>query len=298
MIAVTVAEIGAALAALVGVSRALALRRARRSRSMRPTHPVGADGVTVGAETLRLQGTDDRGLLIVHGFNDTPQSVAKLARALHERGWTVVAPLLPHHGRVDGENAREGTSNGWIAAARAEWAALRAKAPRAVLAGQSMGGAIAAILAAEEAPAALVLLAPYFAMGRLARVLSAMWPITGIALPVIASNPTRGLRDPAARAGSLAAGEFTPRMSNELRQVVNRAHPLLPQLRVPTLMMQGRADYRIPSASAQRAFDRLGSGDKTLAWVDNVGHVLAADSAAADVCAQVGAWLDTRIPPR
>jgi carboxylesterase len=296
MSAAAVALIGGAAAILSAIARTAVLRRVRRAVAAHPVHVAAQDGVILGAEGLRLHGAGDRGVLLLHGFNDTPQSVASLARGLHLLGWTVFVPRLSHHGRADGENSREGTAAAWIAGARDEWIALRAHVPRVVLAGQSMGGAIAAILAVEDAPAALVLLAPYVAMGRVARTLAAVWPITSIVLPAVLSDPTRGIRDPVARTRSLAGRQFTPRMLNELRRVVNRADAALPLLTVPTLMIQGRTDYRIPSGSAQRAFDRLGCRDKTLVWVDNVGHVLAADSGAAEVCARAAEWLDERIP--
>src|SRR5262249_48259869 len=155
--------------------------------------------------------------------------------------------------------------------------------PRAVLAGQSMGGAIALILAEDAAPAAMVLLAPYIEMGWMARTLATIWPLTSVVLPRLLSDPNRGLQDPAARAASLGAGYFTPRRLNELRHVAARSRAAAANVSCPVLMLQGRTDYRIPSASAQRTFSRLASTDKELVWIDNVGHVMAADTAPVDI---------------
>ena len=102
----------------------------------RPSHPIGPDGIISGAEPFQLEGGSDRGLLLLHGFNDTPQSVAFLAHALRGRGWTVSVPLLPHHGRGGVDLAQHGAAQDWIAFARGEWQAFQARVPRAAICGQ------------------------------------------------------------------------------------------------------------------------------------------------------------------
>jgi carboxylesterase len=266
-----------------------------RAAAARPDRPVGADGIVIGAGPLELHGTSDRGMLLLHGFNDTPQSVAHLARALHALGWTVSVPLLPHHGRGAEEMERHGNANEWIAFARSEWKSFQWRVPRAVLCGQSMGGALAVILATEAPPEALVLLAPYLAMGRLARTLATVWPLWQLVTPQLFSEPQQSLRDPLARSQTLGNGCFTPRLVSELKKVVSLAQRMLPQVRVPALVLHARSDYRIPSPSAQRAFEKLGSTDKSLIWRDGSGHVLAADVGREEVSMLVAKWLDDRV---
>jgi carboxylesterase len=254
------------------------------------------DGIIVGAGPIELQGTSDRAMLLLHGFNDTPQSVAHLAHALHAAGWTVSVPLLPHHGRAPEIFARDGNADEWLAEARVAWQSVRERSARPVLAGQSMGGAIALILAAEIPPAAVVLLAPYIAMSPLARALSSVWPLWALAVPILRSDPQRGFRDAAARKAHLGGYRFTPRLVAQLRRVVQKARKALADVRAPTLVIHARTDYRIPSASALRAFSSLGASDKTLIWREDTGHVLAADGGREHVATVVAEWLDQRIP--
>jgi carboxylesterase len=250
--------------------------------------------IMAGAEPLRLDGDADRRMLLLHGFNDTPQSVAPLARSLHERGWTVHVPLLPGHGRGDAAAARSSAAE-WIDAARAEWRGMNREAGITVLAGQSMGGALAVILASEAAPAMLVLVAPYLSMGRLPRMLARIWPLWSVVSPWLRSDPARSIRDPDARARSLGNARFTPRMVAELLRVVVRARRALAGIRVPCLVLHARRDYRIPDSSAARAFAEIGSPDKTLVWRDGTGHVLAVDHGHDEVARIVGEWLDARV---
>jgi carboxylesterase len=282
--------------AAVAIARGRSLRRFQALARERSARTVRPDGILEGAEPLSLDADGTRGALVLHGFNDTPQSVRALANALHQRGWSVRVPLLPRHGQSFEELAERGSAAEWVAHARDEWRALRAGCTHAVLIGQSMGGAIAVMLAAESPPTALVLLAPYLRMSTVGRMLSHVWPLWALVTPRLFSNPLRGFRDEAARARSLGHGAYTPRLVRELRRVVDDATPALPAVQVPTLVVHSRRDYRISSSAAAWAYARLGSPSKQLVWRDGTGHVLAADAGKEEVFALVGDWLDRHVP--
>jgi carboxylesterase len=270
-------------------------RRAAEFASVERDRTFGADGIIAGAETVRLEGSSGRSALLVHGFNDTPQSLSHLGRALHDRGWTVIIPLLPHHGRGSGTYIADGRADAWLEAAREEWRLLRQRSRSAILVGQSMGGAVAVILASEQPPSGLVLLAPYLSMRRGARTLARIWPVWQFFVPQLRSNPGRALRDPAARARSLGGTRFSPRLVAELLWIVRAARRALGLITSPTLVIHALVDYRIPSASAQKAYDRIASRDKTLIWTSRGGHVVAADEGRDDVVDHVVRWLEARI---
>jgi carboxylesterase len=290
-----IAAVGAAGVIATAVSRALSTRRAAQLSAIERARTFRRDGVYEGAESVTLAGSQDRVAMLLHGFNDTPQSLAILGRALHERGWTVHIPLLPHHGRGADAFIENGNAAEWISHARSEWLAVQSRATTTLLVGQSMGGAIASILAVEMPPTALVLLAPYLSMGAAPRALARVWPVWQLFVPQLRSNPERAIRDPAARARSLGGTRFSPRLVSELLRVVRAARRSLAHLSVPTLVIHGRSDYRIPSASAQGAFDAIGSRDKTLLWQARGGHVIAADEGHEEVIMRVAGWLDERV---
>jgi carboxylesterase len=161
-----------------------------------------------------------------------------------------------------------------------------------------MGGAIAVVLAAEQPPSALVLLAPYLSMGRMTRWLAVLWPAWQLVTPRLVADSLRGLRDPVARTRALGNPWFTPRLVAELSRVVRMAQRALPAVHAPTIVVHARLDYRIPSRSALQAYERLGTTDKTLVWRDHTGHVVAADMGREEVYAQVGDWLDNTVKAR
>src|SRR5438552_15896881 len=69
-----------------------------------------------GAETIDLQEEGSHGVLLLHGFGDTPQTLSLLARRLAKHGYGVFAPLLPGHGR-DMAACQRARAEDWIAAA-------------------------------------------------------------------------------------------------------------------------------------------------------------------------------------
>ena len=266
--------------------------RARVERLVSSRLTTGAHGIIPGAEALALTTSGARmGVVLLHGFGDTPQTLASLAHALCAGGMDVHVPLLPGHGRTLREFA---SSNGseWLAAARAAHAAMRARHTRVALVGLSMGGALAATIAADDRElAALVLLAPYIDTPRLYRVLVRAAPAIGVVLPYVGGEGAQSILDPAARAEALAYGATTPQLVRELVRAADAARASLARIRAPTLYVQSREDNRIAEDVAKRAFALLGSGTKQLEMLSGCGHVLTVDFCRERVATLVLEWL-------
>jgi carboxylesterase len=234
-------------------------------------------------------------VLLLHGFNDTPQSLIPLAAELQERGWTVRLPLLPGHGRTLREFAHSRAAD-WLGAARRELAELRTEHDAVAVAGLSMGGALATILAAETPDlVALVLLAPYLAVPLWIRIAAHAHPVIDAVLPYVRGGENRSIRDPVARSRSLAYDAATARLVWELAAIVRAARAALPRVTAPTLIIQSRADNRVPPEVAERALARLGSRERRLVWTVRGTHVITVDEGATDVAATAAEWLDVHL---
>jgi len=303
------------------VARAMAKQAFERRVSARLG--VGSDGIIPGAGPIDLPATGDAGpgapaALLLHGFGDTPQTLAYLAAALHARGWSVNVPLLPGHGRTIREWAVTDGEQ-WLTYARSELDALRRVHECVALVGLSMGGALAAILAADAAvetllpapapgesaadgrlPAvspraplsSLVLLAPYLALPSWVRVLTSRHRLVAAVLPYFTAQGGFSILDPVERERSLAYGATTPRLVHELGRIGERAWLALPAIMAPTLLVQSHGDNRTTPAIAEAAVARLTVADKRLTWVDDGAHVITVDHGHAAVAAAVGEWLD------
>lgn len=277
----------APLLALWWIVRWASARRAERLVEAR--HHRNANGVIAGAEEIALDG-GPAGVLLLHGFGDTPQSLGDLARHLHEQGFTVRVPRLPGHGRRLHDFAASSGAE-WLEAAREALAALCEVTSPVALVGQSMGGALAVILAAEREVAAVVLLAPYLTMPPTVDRVARYHRLAQLATVYVDSRTEGSIRDPVARLQSLGYGRTTPRLLAELRAVVSQAWDALPRVAVPTLVLQSRLDTRIRPADAERAFARLQAVPRELVWVDGGGHVLAVDVGYEAIFEHTVRWL-------
>lgn len=318
-------------AVLLAVSAAVFVRaviKRRYERAGTARLPVGADGIIVGAGPIDLPGPGDGrspAALLLHGFGDTPQTLAYLAARLHERGWTVRVPLLPGHGRTLPAWHRTGYQD-WLSASRDALTALRDTHATVALVGLSMGGALATILAAETAPApaaagsparnglavpdrgaamgdrppiaALALIAPYLAMPGWMRRLAGLHNALSFVLPYVQGSGKPSILDAAERERTLAYGATTPRLVDELAQVVSAARAALPAIAVPTIVVQSHQDNRIAPAVAEWAFAQLTVPEKRLSWIDHGGHVITVDRGRDEVATAVGDWLDAHVPAR
>lgn len=283
---------------MAGVAFVAGVREWRRravERESAARLPRGPDGVIVGAAPFQL-GHGGRGLLLLHGFGDTPQSVRGFAQALHGNGWTVRIPLLPGHGRSLREFSRSRAAD-WIGAARAELAALERECTPVAVVGQSMGAALGMIVAAEsDRVRALVALAPYLHMPPGATALARFHVPASLFLPYARSRTDASILDPVARGHALGFGLTTPRLLAELATVVEQARAAASALRLPSLMLQGESDPRIPRDVATANFALLGGEPKVLQWFGRSGHVISADY-ERDVAARATLdWLEQYVP--
>lgn len=291
----------AATAAAVAVYayRTLRARRVEQAFDARFGSKRNAQGVIAGAESYTLKGSDDRAVVLMHGYNDSPQSMRSPAEALQAAGWTVYVPLLPGHGRSLRAFAASG-ADAWINAARSAVAEAQLRHRVVAVGGLSMGGALATIIAAEQPTiAAAVLFAPFLVYSRRLGAIAALWPLIAIgARYLTGGNASRSLRDPAAREKFIAYGCSTPRLMWEVRQIARMARAALPKVRQPVFIAQSSDDYRISAEDAQVAFDLLGSVDKHLHWTTGNGHVITMDYGHQALADEAVRWITSRLPAR
>jgi carboxylesterase len=248
-------------------------------------------GTIAGAERLDMQEGNSRGVLLLHGFGDTPQTLQLLACELHASGYDVVAPLLPGHGR-NVESFMQSRRDDWLACARMELARIRETHDSVALVGLSMGGALAAVLASETRDIqALVLMAPYLDMPPKLRLLSASHWIWGRLAGARKSFSPGSILDAAERAKNLGYGVYSGRLLYELWRLASRARRSLSRITAPTLLIQSRTDPRIASSVAEHAFAAIGAEEKKLIWVEGAGHIITVDYGRETVFEQVKGWL-------
>ncbi len=253
--------------------------------------PADNAGIRSGAERIDLQQGNSHGVLFLHGFGDTPQTLQLLAHAVHAAGYDVVAPLLPGHGRTVDVFSRSRRSE-WLGAARDELARLQSTHKRVSIGGLSMGGALAAILASEtRGLTSAVMMAPYLDMPSRIKVLSATHWLWGSIAGIRKSKNPGSILNEAERAKNLGYGVYSGRLIYELWRVTAKARRGLPKINTPTLLLQSRTDSRLVSTIAENAFAVIGSKEKKLVWIEGAGHIITVDYGREKVFEEVKSWL-------
>ena len=138
------------------------------------------DGVRIVAWFVPARAA--RGVaLLTHGNAGNIANRVDYARLFHRLGFSLLLLEYRGYGRCEGKPSEEGT----YADARAAWRHLVAErrfpAERIVLVGESLGGAVAARLAAEQRPAALVLASTFVSVPELAAELYPWLPVRQLA---------------------------------------------------------------------------------------------------------------------
>lgn len=252
--------------------------------------PSNSDGVAEGAQGFRLEGSNGRSLLLLHGSGDTPQSLRYLGERLHTAGYTVFAPLLPGHGRSPRAFATA-TADDYHRAARQALAEMHASSRWVGVVGLSMGGAIATRLAAEDSSVRVVaLLAPYLAPPADVRLVRATAPLWGFPAPYLRGRGESSVHDKQADSLSRAYGTFSPGALTALAQTAREGLRALPDVTQPTLVINSEQDNRIPRKLALSALGRIRAPLEEH-WVSGCGHVITVDYCKDAVADLVVAFL-------
>jgi carboxylesterase len=197
--------------------------------------------------------------LLVHGFPGTPAEMRPLAEVLHDQGWTVQGILLPGFGSRFAEILELGYTD-WLEAVEQALQTLRQKYSPVLLIGYSMGGALSLEAAAQREPDGLVLLSPFWRLGKPLQRLSAK-----LLLPFLPRYfrplQNRDLNDPKLQR---SLQEFFPDIDTKDPQVQGWLQSLqVPISVIDQILKAGKQGYRsarsidIPTLVVQGAEDDL-----------------------------------------
>ncbi|MBI3956732.1 MAG: alpha/beta fold hydrolase [Candidatus Kerfeldbacteria bacterium] len=213
------------------------------------------------------------GLVLVHGFGDSPYSMRSLGRLLHDDGYDVRVPRLPGHGsRL--EHFYRARLDDWRWTVRSELELLRSRhGPNVVLLGRSFGGVLSLLELAEHpnAAAGIILVATPQHIGA-ERLLRRVLPVLGL----VKKNVKKPWVKPHERVSRLETGRYEhfpiPALRECLRGITQLTPEFLSRITVPTLILHGDHDRIAAPQSASYFYDHIGSTDKRLVMVPSATH--------------------------
>ncbi len=243
-----------------------------------------ADGVLIGARSYTLPG-GHTALLLVHGFNDTPQAFQLMAPALHEQGYTVRALRLPGFGEPV-EAMNRCTAEQWIDAVRSEAVTLSQQHERLVVVGHSLGAAVSLAVLAENPSLmdGIVMIAPGIdvANHRSPLLPTRVWKKLGdrfLFFSDIYQSPfdPNDCRDPRWRKPPDKPVFTSRNVVQQTFRVMDANRDRAGQIETPLLMVLSRNDQVVDWVQAEAFFERVRTPRKTLKFYDDSGHALTLD---------------------
>lgn len=223
-----------------------------------------------GAEPLFLLG-GDCGVLLIHGFTGSPAEMGMLGEFLHNKGYTVLAPRLAGHGTTVEEMASTKWSH-WYNTVEDAYHIVKAICSRVIVIGLSMGGLLALKLGTEyQVDKIISLSAPIFIADKRLDLL----PVYRIFKNYVPKK--RKKYGDVAPKYTVSYG-FTPLKSlSSLLDLIKHVDALLPAVMMPLLIIQGRHDHTVQARSAEYIYDKVGSEEKKLIWLEKSGHIVTID---------------------
>lgn len=199
-----------------------------------------------GAEPLSIDG-GPHGVLVVHGFSGSPQSMRTLAEAFGAAGFAVELPRLPGHG-TSVEDMAMTTCADWFEAVDRAYRELAARSDHVVVAGLSMGAMLAARLAARHPEiAGLVVINGVFVPPPDAAVRDGLEQAIAAGATRI-PGPGNDVADPSQT--ELAYAEVPPGALLSLLDALDELHDELPRIGCPPLVITSDQDHVVPPGSS------------------------------------------------
>ena len=237
-----------------------------------------------GAETFLLEGNNGKAVLLLHGYTGTTSEMRPLGEYLHSRGYTVLCPRLPGHG-TSVEDLKETVASQWVAAAKLGYAILAKEYQRIYVAGLSMGGLLAIVIAAtEKVEKAAFLATPIFLQDKRAPFL----PILRFFIHYLPKHK-RSYHEMDKYCQAYDRMPTKP-LTSLFALIKTCKKELIQKITIPCLVLQSKIEHTVNPKSAQYIYECLATAKekKELVWLEKSGHILTLDCEHKQVFQKIG----------
>jgi len=239
------------------------------------------------------------GVLILHGFTSSLDCVRGVERALKPLDLPTRMPTLRGHGADSPEALRGVTWHEWVADAEAALRGLLTEVEQAVVFGHSMGGLVALTLAADHGDAVDSLVVAAAAV-QLASPLAPGHPLYFLA-PLVARLRDKFPMPPVYADPSLAQYDtnYAWAPSDAVLSLLafsKRTRRRLPEVEVPTLILQSHNDSTVAPESAEIIYKQIATPpqEKRIIWFEETEHEMFRDCERDAASAAVADWVRER----
>jgi Esterase/lipase len=222
-----------------------------------------------GAEPKNHEG-NSVGLLVLHGFTGTPQSVRPLAETLANKGYTVSMPLLAGHGRTP-EEMEKSNYKEWVQSCTDGLNWLKERTEKQFVFGFSMGGTLALYLAEKQDVDGLILLNAGYSRLEMFHTFEDLQS-RGIAF---AEGIGSDIKKPDVK--EVAYSKAPVRSGFEFRKLVDQVQTDISKVSVPIQIFSTIHDQVVDFRSGTDIFAAVSSQEKYFYTLTHSGHVALLD---------------------
>ena len=217
-----------------------------------------------------------KGILLVHGFLASPAELKDFAEKLHEKGYAVMGVRLAGHGTSPWD-LQDREWDDWIGSVRRGYLILEPFADEIVTIGFSTGGALG-LLHSAEAPDKLVgvasICAPLAIQGKGIMLIPWMNRLNKVTRPFSSGHGLVPFYEKQKEDSDINYKNSPVSTINEFRNLMKALKNKLPEVALPTLIVQATKDSIVEPESARKIFDGIKSKDKELHMVESDKHGL------------------------
>lgn len=234
-----------------------------------------------------LEAEGDTAVLVLHGFKGITDNMTILTEHLHAEGYTVSTPRLPGHGTNHIDFHLTGWRD-WLRRSIDAYLDLRGSHGHVYLAGLSMGGVLALILASMFEVEKMALCAPGL---KASNPLVPLSPLLRFLVPRLSSGYEEESPDPERH---VLADEYwgvhTAYSVSQLYRLQRYAKRRLSKVTADTIILVSAADRTVPASVADLIEDRISSARTRRVVLERSSHVLTEGVEKDRVTEEIVRW--------
>jgi carboxylesterase len=224
-----------------------------------------------------FEGTNGKGILLVHGWTSTPYEVRRLGMYLNENGYTVYGMMLSGHGTVP-KDLEDIIWQQWVEDVQKGYDKLRKTCDNVYIGGTSIGANLALIIAKKNSNIAglILMAAPYrLRMERTALLFAKLLTKMKKRYRHKVYPPTFGVATTITRLISYQS--YPVKSALDVFEAIKESRKDLHLVKQPCLIMQSTHDHIVCRHSMEKLYDKLGSQKKKKQYIKKAYHTFISD---------------------
>jgi esterase/lipase/1-acyl-sn-glycerol-3-phosphate acyltransferase len=228
----------------------------------------------------RLRG----GVVLVHGYLSAPEEIRPLADYLFRKGFAVYGVRLKGHGTTPEDLAATAWEE-WYESVNRGYTVIKTLTNRIVLGGFSTGGGLALLAAGKKGAkveSVFSISAPLHLRRMSARFASSLATLNDL-LKRVKGQPFVEFVDHVSEKPTINYNRNPIAGVRELAEAMDAVEAALPNVEVPTLILQSSNDPIVSPESGQTIFNKVGTDRKVLTILERNRHGILRGPGAEDI---------------